>query len=293
MPISLKRILAATDFSPAGQRAVDAAAHWARQARAQLRIVHVTPPKRWLGGLWGVDAAAGETIEWHAANALKEVAKHADAERTIELSTGVLPGAAAKSIVRAAGDFEADLIVVGARGERNADGEHGLGGTSAKLLVAAPAPLLLVRRARASLATGVVAAVDLSPRSQAVLEWADLAAADSHLYVYHVYDIPFAARLNAYGLAPSAIDVYSKQAQAQHETDLAALVASIERPGVTTHVVERGDPGLLLGRYVESVRPSLVVVGKHVKVARSSPASSVGSVCRYVANSVATDVLVV
>ena len=293
MTITIKRILAATDFSPAGQRAVDAAAHWARRARAQLRIVHVTPPKRWLGALWGVDAATGESIEWHAASALKEVAKHADPERKIELSTGVMPGGAAKSIVRAAREYEADMIVVGARGERDADGERGLGGTSAKLLAGAPAPLLLVRRARTGLAAGVIAAVDLSSRSRAVLEWADVAAADSHLYAYHVYDIPFAPRLAAYGLAESAIDVYSQQAQAQHEADLAALVASISRSGVTTRVVERGDPGILLGRYVEAVRPSLVAVGKHVKAARSSPASSVGSVCRYVANSVAANVLVV
>lgn len=293
MPIAIKRVLAATDFSPAGQRAVDAAAHWARRARAQLRVVHVTPPKRWLGGLWGVDSATAKTIEWHAANALKEVAKHADPDRTIELSTGVLPGAAAESIARAARDYEADLIVVGARGERDASGERGLGGTSAKLLATAPAPLLLVRRARTSLAKGVIAAVDLSARSRAVLEWADLAAAESHLYAYHVYDIPFAPRLEAYGLAPSAIDVYGKQAHAQHEADLAALVTSIARPGVTTQAVERGDPGILLGRYVDSIRPALVVVGKHVKVARASPASSVGSVCRYAANSVAADVLVV
>jgi universal stress protein E len=293
MPITIKRILAATDFSPAGQRAVDTAAHWARRARSQLRIIHVTPPKRWLGGVWGLDSTTSDTIEWHAANALKGVAKLADPDRTIELSTGVVPGAAARSIARAARDYQADLIVVGARGEREAAGERELGGTSAKLLATAPAPLMLVRRARTGLATGVLAAVDLSPRSRAVLEWADFAAAESHLYAYHVFEIPFAARLETYGLAASAIDVYSKQAQTHHEADLGALVASISRGGVTTQLVERGDPGLLLGRYVESVLPSLVVVGKHVKVARSSPASSVGSVCRHVANSVAADVLVV
>ena len=272
---------------------MDAAAHWARQARAQLRIVHVAPPQGWLGGLWGVDSAAGETIDRHAANALKEVAAHADPQRTIELSTGVLHGAAAKSIARAARDYEADLIVVGARGERDASGEGDLGGTSTKLLASAPAPLLLVRRARATLAAGVIAAVDLSPRSSAVLEWGHLAAAESHLYVYHVYDIPFAARLEAYGLSVSAIDVYGKQAQAQREAELEALMASIARTGVTTRVVERGDPGILLRRYVGSVRPAVVVVGKHVKEARSSPKSSVGSVCRYIANAVATDVLIV
>jgi universal stress protein E len=293
MSITIRRVLAATDFSPPGQCAVDVAAQWARHANAQLRIIHVTPPKRWLDGLWGLDSSAGDTIEAHAAHALKELAKRADPQRTIELSTGVLCGAAARSIARAATEYQADLIVVGARGERNATGERVLGGTSTKLLAAAPVPLLLVRRARKDPVMGVVAAVDLSARSRTVLEWADRAAAERPLYAYHVHDMPFTARLEAYGLAASAIDVYSKQAHAQREAELAALVASIARPGVTTYVVERGDPGVLVGRYVESVRPSLVVVGKHVKATRSSPASRVGSVCRYVASSVVADVLVV
>jgi nucleotide-binding universal stress UspA family protein len=293
MSITIKRVLVATDFSPAGQRAVDVAAEWTRHARAQLRIIHVTPPKPWLRGLWGLDSSTDDTIDRHAASALKEVAQAADPQRTIELSTGVLSGAAARSIADAARDYQADLIVVGARGERDEAGEPMLGGTSAKLLTTAQIPLLLVRRTRKDPVLGVVAALDLSARSRVVLEWADLAAAERHLYAYHVYDVPFATRLEAYGLAASAIDVYSKQAHAQRESDVAALVASIARPGVTTCMVERGDPGVLVGRYVESVRPSLVVVGKHVKVTRSSPAASVGSVCRHVAASVATDVLVV
>ena len=290
--ITIKRVLVATDFSRAGQSAVDVAAEWARRAHAQLRIIHVTPPKRWLGGLWGIGASTGDTIEWHAANALKEIAQRADPERTLELSTGVLPGAAARTIVGAARDYHADLIVVGARGERET-AERLLGGTSGKLLTTAPVPLLLIRRTRKEPVTGVVAALDLAARSQSVLEWADFAAPAAALYAYHVYDMPFAERLEAYGLAASAIDVYSQQVAARHEAELAALVDSLARPRITTCVIERGDPGVLLGRYVESVRPSLVVVGKHVKASRSSPASSVGSVCRHVANSVAADVLVV
>jgi len=42
--MKLARILVATDFSAAGQRAVRLAAIWAARRRAALRIVHVTPP---------------------------------------------------------------------------------------------------------------------------------------------------------------------------------------------------------------------------------------------------------
>lgn len=290
MPITIERILVATDFSRAGQRAVDVAAEWAQQTRAHLRIVHVIPPKGWFGGAWGLDASAADAIQQHAANALRQAAN--SVERGLELSTGVLSGMAARTIARAARDYRADLLVVGARGERDAEGQLQLGGTSAKLL-AAESPLLLVRRARKDPVTGVVAALDLSQRSQAVLEWADLAAAGRQLYVYHAYDVPFAARLESYGLSRSAIDVYSAQAHSKCDADLAEIVASIARTGITSRLVERGDPAVLLNRYIESVRPSLVVLGKHVRRARTSPVSNVGSMCSFIASSVSTDVLVV
>jgi nucleotide-binding universal stress UspA family protein len=294
MPITIERVLVATDFSRAGQRAAHVAAEWARRAHAQLRIVHVTPPRSWLGGAWGLKPSAADAIQWHAANALRQAADSVDPARTIELSTGLLSGAAARSIARAARDYRADLLVVGARGERDADGERVLGGTSSKLLSTAESPLLLVRRAHEAPVTSVVAAVDLSPRSHAVLEWADLAAGARPLHVYHAYGVPFTARLEAYGLSPSAIDAYSEQARAQSDADLAALLTSVARAGETSHVVERGEPATLLSRYVESVRPSLVVLGKHVRRARSSAASSsVGSVCRFIASSVSADVLAV
>jgi nucleotide-binding universal stress UspA family protein len=293
MPITIERVLVATDFSQAGERAVHVAAEWARQGHAQLRIVHVTPPKSWLSEAWGLKSSTADTIEGHAIDALKQAADSADPQRTIELSTGVLSGSAARSIARAARDYRADLVVVGALGERGDDGERVLGGTSAKLLSAAETPLLLVRRTREDPVADVVAAVDLSPRSRAVLEWADLAAAARHLHAYHVYSVPFAPRLEAYGLHASAIDAYSEQARSQRDADLTALVASLARTGRTSHVVERGEPAVLLSRYIESVRPSLVVLGKNVGGKRSSPRSSVGSISRLIARVVSADVLVV
>lgn len=293
MPITIERVLVATDFSRAGQRAVDVAAEWARERRAQLRIVHITPPKGWLSGAWGLKPSVAEDIQQHAKDALKQIAERADPARALELSTGVLSGAAARSIVGAARDYRADLVVVGARGERDASAGEALGGTSAKLLATAEAPLLLVRRTQKDPVAGVVAALDLSPDSKNVLEWADLAAAERHLYAVHVYDVPFAERLEAYGLARSAIDVYSAQARTRSDADLAALVKSIGRSAVTSCVVERGEPAVTLRRCVESVRPSLVVVGRHVRRKRSTRTRSVGSVSRFIAGAVSTDVLVV
>jgi nucleotide-binding universal stress UspA family protein len=293
MALKIERILAATDFSKAGQRAVNVAAEWARETGSQLRIVHVTPAKGWLHGAWGLKPSVADTIQHHAANALRQAAERADEKRVLELSTGVLSGPAARTIVRAARDFRADLLIVGALGERDESGERALGGTSRKLMAAAATPLLLVRRPQRDPVAGVVAGIDLSPYSRAVLEWADFAAGGRHLHAYHVYDVPFAARLESYGLAPTAIDVYSEQARAQRDADLAALVSSVARTGVTSRAVERGEPGALLRRYCDSVRPSLVVLGKHGSGARSARVRPVGNVCQLIASSVSSDVLIV
>ena len=286
--MKIERVLVATDFSRAGQRAARVAAEWARQAHAQLRIVHVTPPKSWLAGAWNLKSSVADTIQSHATNALKQAADSVDPSRTLELSTGVMSGTAARTIDRAAREYRADLLVVGAVGERDDTGERVLGGTSTKLLATAATPLLLVRRAHESPSASVVAAVDLSPQSRTVLEWADFAAAGRHLHAYHVYDVPFTARLEAYGLAASAVEAYGEQARLQRDADLAALVAALGRAGETSHVVERGELAVQLRRYMESVRPSLVVFGRNARGKR--PPSNI---LRFLVSSASTDVLVV
>jgi nucleotide-binding universal stress UspA family protein len=245
-----------------------------------------------LSAAWNLKRSIVDTIQDHAASALKQVAESVDPTRALELSTGVLSGAAAQSIARAARDYRADIVVVGARGERDENGDAALGGTSGKLLETAEAPLLLVRRPSSSPAGVVVVALDLSEHSNVVLEWATFAASTSHLHAYHVYDVPFAARLEAYGLSRAAIDVYSEQERARRDADLAARVAAIARTGITSRVVERGEPAALLRRYIETARPSLVVLGKHGR-GRPSRTRAVGNTCRFIASSIAADVLVV
>jgi len=56
MVMNVERVLVATDFSLAGDRAVQAAADWARREKAALRIVHVAPSARRLAGLWRTSA---------------------------------------------------------------------------------------------------------------------------------------------------------------------------------------------------------------------------------------------
>lgn len=290
----VKRILVGTDFSPAGDRAVRAAAAWARSKGAALRVMHVVPPKRWLVGLWQTDLSTVSAIHRHAGAALRKLTETLDPARQLEISTGVVSGAASVELARAARDFEADLFVVGTRGEHEVrSSQPSLGGTSLKLLATSPSPLLLVRTESAEAPASVLAAVDLSPLSHDVLA-AGLGSLTSNgrLSVFHAYEAPFAARLNAYGLAASAIDFYTEGEQQKRQREIESLITSLAAGTNAQLIVERGDPIDLLLQHIGALEPDLVVVGKHTRRGRR-PASWSGSVSRHMAFFAPTNVLIV
>jgi nucleotide-binding universal stress UspA family protein len=116
--MKIERVLVATDFSPAGHRAAQAAAAWSHREQSALRLIHVIPPKSWLSGLSTSEDAANELAQRNTAIALRALADAIDPARRLEISTGVHSGRASLEILRAALEFDCDLLVIGAHGER-------------------------------------------------------------------------------------------------------------------------------------------------------------------------------
>jgi universal stress protein E len=290
----MKRILVGTDFSPAGERAVQVAAAWARRFGAAVRVLHVVPPKRWLIGVWRTDHSTVSAAHRHAGAALKRVAEKLDPSRQLDLSTGLISGAASVTIARAARDFRADLLVVGARGEHEVRlGLPTLGGTALKLLSATSVPLLVVRTPAAEAPGSVLAAVDLSPVSKSVLTWAHASAGERGITVFHAYEAPFASRLNAYGIAKESIDLYSDEEQGQRERELDSLIAQVFKEGAVRRIVARGDPIDHLFEHIRHLEPGLIVLGKHSPRLGTRAARGAGSVSRHTALFAPTNVLIV
>lgn len=293
--MKIERILVASDFSAAGERALRTASAWAHRDKAALRIVHVAPPKRLLSGFGSASASTIRGVYQQAATALQRLADVADPARELDVSTGLLTGSASKEIARVAADFNSDAIVIGARGEHEtATRQPGLGGTATKLMASTPVPLMLVRSAAAgSPPATVLAAVDLSPASTAVLEWASWCATTMRLYAFHAYEVAFAARLRAYGIAGNAIDVYSEDEHAQRDQQLASLIASAAADRPVQRIVERGDAATLLFEHIQRLDADLVVLGKHTRIPRGASRTAYGSVCRHAALFAPCDVLIV
>lgn len=165
-------IICGTDFSPAARDAVEVASKLSCRTKEELVLVHAVAPRPSdpitvvdLDRLRGTFAEALE----HEAAELRT--------RGLEVTTHAEMGSPDEVIVRIARQRDADLIVLGAVGQRR--GTHWLLGSVADHVArTTPVPLLLVRDAKrlqawiqANETLRVLLATDLSPVSDFALEW--------------------------------------------------------------------------------------------------------------------------
>ena len=144
-------ILFATDGSPSAAEAQREAFVLAHRLGAPLVVVtvaHVTLPAVGYSGYGYSNLIAELTQEEHkrVSELLASVAEQADAEG-LSCSTVVADGSVVEEICRRAGDYEAQLIVVGSHGWGSAR-RLLVGSVSTALVHEAPCPVLVVRGAQ-------------------------------------------------------------------------------------------------------------------------------------------------
>jgi nucleotide-binding universal stress UspA family protein len=143
----MKRILHATDFSRASTRAFRTAVQWARDQRAELRLLHVIGARAMVLEDSFLSARAWQDME---------AAAHRDAERRlkalgaraaragIRVSRRVADGIPFEQIVREAQRSRASLVVVGTHGRTGLAGIL-LGSVARRVVGLARCPVLTVR----------------------------------------------------------------------------------------------------------------------------------------------------
>jgi nucleotide-binding universal stress UspA family protein len=145
MTPDIKRILVPVDFSTNSQRALDYAHGLARRFEAGLHLVHVCEVPSLMTP--AMDAYAISYSDWSqrlGEEAEKELNKMTPALGDVKVTTEVLLGPPAWSIVEAAGTNHADLIVMGTHG-------HGavmhvlMGNVAERVVRTAPCPVLTIR----------------------------------------------------------------------------------------------------------------------------------------------------
>jgi nucleotide-binding universal stress UspA family protein len=143
----MKRILIATDGSPAANEAVEVGLDLAADQHADVTVVHVSPPFDVIpwSGVGMTSAFPHEVGE--ADRAPLEQATELAELRGLEISTEMLVGDPVDEIVASADSHDADLIVMGSRGH-GALASALLGSVSLGVLHETRRPVLVVRGAK-------------------------------------------------------------------------------------------------------------------------------------------------
>ncbi len=193
MGVAVHRILAATDFSPASERALRWAEFFASRFGAELLVFHaLSLDPALLVGPTGVtvDLASRllEDARQAAEEAMRELRRRFPSARTVVEQTIPREG-----IVRAAQTYGADLVCVGTHG-RTGLPRLLYGSVAQHVVVHSPVPVLTVRQDdRPVQVRCILAPTDFSPAADAALPWADLLARtfDARLVLLHVVEITY------------------------------------------------------------------------------------------------------
>lgn len=296
---NIRCIVAATDFSPFSERAVQRAAHIARQHDAELHLVHVVRPL----DLYPSLILEPEIFSPAESSQHDQALQEAEHTRLDELASGLasqfgirtravtLLGRAHSKIAAHAQDASADLLVAGSRGE-NTLMDLFLGSTSSRLLRMASCPVLIVRNPANEPYRRVLAAVDFSPVSAAVVAHALDLASDAPVETLHVLGSEVEQRLRKAKYVDVDITGWLERLRTQADRQLETLLSGIAKGETAKRLVLPGSPPAVICQRIVEGHADLVVLGRHGH-GSDSQEWLLGSVSKDVAQAAACDVLVI
>jgi nucleotide-binding universal stress UspA family protein len=287
-------IVAATDFSSFSERAVQRAAHIAKQHNAEMHLVHVVRPLDLYPGLTlapDESSQHDQVLQQAEQTRLDAMASSLTQQFGIRIHTVTRLGRAHAEIVAYAQEVSADLVVAGSRGESTLM-DLFLGSTASRLLKVATCPVLIVKKPADEPYRQVVAAVDFSPVSAAVVSHAISLADGARVDTLHVLGSEVEQRLRKAKFVQIDITDWLARLRTEAEKQLDALLASIERGSAVGRLVKPGFPPAAICQCIEEQHADLVVLGRHGHGGGLQD-WMLGSVSKDVALAAACDVLLI
>ena len=166
-------------------------------------------------------------------------------------------------IARYASVLNAGLVVIGAHGGGFVR-DLFVGSMVDKVLRALICPLLIVKREPQVPYHTVLVPVDFSEASRRGVELAFRIAPHGNITVLHAFEVPFEAELQ---LSDKQVLVFREEVRAQRKRMMEQLAAGCRLGGALTpsvsHVIEWGTPAAVIHAATESLKPDLIIVGKH------------------------------
>lgn len=288
---NLKRILAATDYSPLGNGAVCRAAWLAAREGSELLIVHAMPQLLALHEAFGADDGLPARMRAAAEANLAALVQTAQGIGAQNVRAEIAEGSAHRTVADAADSFHPDLLVIGAHGKGVLQ-QFFLGGTASSILVHAICPVLVVRRGPEGDYRQALAAVDLGPRSEAVLHASLAVASQARVTAVHAYQAPFEAKLRHKAFSEEDITRYAeREAQAAHR-NMRTLLDDPKLTGLDLDSrIVHGHPNPTLPETANALGADLIVVGRHSGSRLEEKV--MGSITHFLAYYAPCDVLVV
>jgi nucleotide-binding universal stress UspA family protein len=294
MGLPPKRIVCATDFSPAAAAAVRRAALTADRFGARLAIVHVVPSSlwddagQWLAELAGVGSPDPEQAREQARQRLQGVA---DELAGLGCAIDVRYGRPPAQIAAAARELDADLLVVGAHGAHTAR-DLAMGSTAQKLLRIAPCPLLVVKRPPLLNYRTVLLPTDFSAPAAQAAEAARALLPDATFHFVHAFELPYDGLMRYAGVDDATVQTYRAAAQAALAARLTAVATAFDvPPGRAIAHVRHGYAPTRIDEWIVELAADLVAIAAHGK--SELEAAFLGSVSAHVVQTAPCDVLLV
>jgi nucleotide-binding universal stress UspA family protein len=206
----------------------------------------------------------------------------------------MLQGRAHEAVLAAIESVQADLVVLGAQGEREGVlPANTVGDTALKIAERSSVPVLLVRRETQQQYARVIGCAKGDRADPVVVEWTSRVSPDDLIHILHVYTVPYERRLREWGASQATLDVYSTRERDQRTQQLSALLERIGLPAARARLhVDRGEPlSIILQKAIEW-QADLLVLGRR-RGPEPLASEALGNVARDVAFAASVDVMIV
>ena len=284
----MRHLLAATDLSARGQKALHRGLLLARAAAARVTVLHVVDADQPL-------QLRDEAL--HRSEAWLTTALDAEATAGLELEIQVVPGPPDATIIELAEKAAVDLVVMGAH-RRHLVRDVFVGTTIERVMRGTALPVLMVNREPELPYDEALVAIDFSATSEHALQ---VAAGLGFLgaekaFLLHAYQSVDTVVLAAGGAAPEAIHAHDSRTAGQALGELRRMAerhAATDANGVELCTLMReGPPVDVITRVAEEETIPLVVIGSrgHTGILRLLLGSTAEN---YLRTTTTTDVLVV
>jgi nucleotide-binding universal stress UspA family protein len=264
---NIKTILVATDLSEFAHRAEKRAAMLCARLKwgaiDLLTVKEAGLPDAMGLVLKNTPAEAEAVLADLARRELRLICGQLEDNYDIQCTHTIKFGRPEKEIVARADELSAGLTVIGAHGG-NFFTDLFLGNTADKVARMSKTPLLTVKNEITEPYRQVLVPVDFSENSRRAAQMALNIAPDAHITFLHVFDVIVEEQMQYVNVPHDIVHEYHVKAAEDASDELNQFITSLQPDDRSvSRLVVFGNPGHVIYDQAKSIKPDLIVLGKH------------------------------